>query len=124
VTLVVGGECAFVVLMPACCAIQPSWTAVRRGMSYYGNSVVTGVPSGAGFGISISLTALELASAVFAVVLRGIRRLTHPLRVVRRVYAQQLRGFVVAIRATGSAAGPCRPVIRPPGSVTSNLTLT
>ncbi len=58
---VVSGECAFVLLMLACCAIQPSWAAVKRGMSYYGNSVATGVPFGAGFAILISLSALGLA---------------------------------------------------------------
>jgi hypothetical protein len=65
VKFVVTGECAFVLLMLACCAIQPSWTAVKRGVSYYGNSVATGVPYGAGFGISIALTALGLAGLEF-----------------------------------------------------------
>jgi hypothetical protein len=62
VTYVVSGECAFLLLISLCCAIQPSWTAVKRGLSYYGNSVTTGVPYGAGFGVSIALTAVGLAS--------------------------------------------------------------
>lgn len=55
------GEAAFLALMLCCCAIHPSWTAVKRGVSYYGNSVATGVPYGAGFGLLILLSALGLA---------------------------------------------------------------
>ena len=55
------GECCFLMLMLSCCAIQPSWFAVRRGLSYYGNSAETIVPYSIGFGASIALTALALS---------------------------------------------------------------
>src|SRR5450432_1927846 len=55
------GEFCFVALMLSCCAIQPSWFAVKRGLSYYGNSATTVVPYAIGFGLSIALTALALA---------------------------------------------------------------
>ncbi len=57
----VSGECSFLVLMLSCCAIEPSWFAVKRGLSYYGNSVTTVVPYGAAFALSIVLTAFALA---------------------------------------------------------------
>ena len=55
------GECCFMVMMLSCCAIQPSWLAVKRGLSYYGNSGATVVPYAIGFALSIVLTALALA---------------------------------------------------------------
>ena len=55
------GEYCFLALMLSCCAIQPSWFAVRRGLSYYGNSTATIVPYCVGFGASIGLTALALS---------------------------------------------------------------
>ena len=57
----VSGECCFLVMMLCCCAIEPSWFAVRRGLSYYGNSGATIVPYAAGFGLSVFLTACALA---------------------------------------------------------------
>ena len=55
------GECCFLALMLSCCAIQPSWFAVKRGLSYYGNSTATIVPYSIAFGASIGLTALALS---------------------------------------------------------------
>ena len=55
------GESCFLVLMLSCCAIQPSWFAVKRGLSFYGNSAATIVPYSVGFGASIALTALALS---------------------------------------------------------------
>ena len=55
------GECCFLALMLSCCAIQPSWFAVKRGLSYYGNSTATIVPYSIGFGASIGLTAFALS---------------------------------------------------------------
>ena len=48
-------------MMLSCLAIEPSWAAVRRGLSYYGNSGTTIVPYVLGFGLSIVMTALGLA---------------------------------------------------------------
>jgi hypothetical protein len=55
------GEFGFLAMMLSCCAIQPSWFAVKRGLSFYGNSATTVVPYALGFGLSIALTALALA---------------------------------------------------------------
>ena len=61
VTLTVSGELWFLTMMLSCLAIEPSWDAVRRGLSYYGNSGATIVPYALGFGLSIVMTALGLA---------------------------------------------------------------
>jgi hypothetical protein len=61
VAYVISGECCFVAMMLGCLAIEPSRIAVKRGLSYYGNYVTTGVPYAIGFGSSITLTALGLA---------------------------------------------------------------
>ena len=82
VAYAVVGQSAFLMLMLACCAIRPSWFAVRRGLSYYGNSVTTGVPYAAGFFLLILLTALAIAR---------IDRST--------VVAQRFRGSVTAVLA-------------------------
>ena len=55
------GELCFLVMMLSCCAIKPSWFAVKRGLSYYGNSADTVVPYAVGFGLLIALTALALS---------------------------------------------------------------
>lgn len=54
------GQVAFVLLMLCCIGIEPSALAVRRGLSYYGNHVVTLAPYLAAYGACISLTALGL----------------------------------------------------------------
>lgn len=61
VTYVVSGECCFLAMMACCFAIEPSWVAVRQGLSYYGNFLTTGVPYGVGFASSIALTGLGVA---------------------------------------------------------------
>jgi hypothetical protein len=61
VTYVVSGECCFLAMMGCCFALEPSWVAVRQGLSYYGNYVPTGIPFVIGFGSSIALTGLGLA---------------------------------------------------------------
>jgi hypothetical protein len=48
-------------MMVCCFAIEPSWVAVRQGLSYYGNYVATGVPYAIGFGLAIALTGLGVA---------------------------------------------------------------
>ncbi len=55
------GQCTFLASMLACCALRPSWFAVKRGLSYYGNSITTGVPYAVGFGCLIGLTAIGLS---------------------------------------------------------------
>jgi hypothetical protein len=61
VTYVVSGECCFLAMMGCCFALEPSWVAVRQGLSYYGNYVPTGIPFVIGFGSSIALTGLGVA---------------------------------------------------------------
>jgi hypothetical protein len=60
VAYLVSGECCFLTMMVICYAIEPSSIAVKRGLSYYGNYVATGVPYALGFGSSIALMALGL----------------------------------------------------------------
>ncbi|HWB21651.1 MAG TPA: hypothetical protein VG652_02050 [Gaiellaceae bacterium] len=59
VHVVVGGACFFATML-ACCAIEPSWTAVRIGLSYYGNSITTCAPYAIGFVLCIGITARGL----------------------------------------------------------------
>jgi hypothetical protein len=61
VAYVIMGELCFVAMMVGCLAIEPSWIAVKEGLSYYGNYLTTGVPYAIGFGSCIALTALGLA---------------------------------------------------------------
>jgi hypothetical protein len=61
VAFVVSAELAFVALMLACYAIEPSSKAVKRGLSYYGNSLTTGLPFAVAFALFIGLTALGIA---------------------------------------------------------------
>lgn len=77
--------------MLGCCALQPSWFAVKRGLSYYGNSVTTGVPYVAGFGLLIILTALGLARVESG-----------------GIVAQRFRRGVAGVLAL-TAAVPCSP---------------
>ena len=55
--LVIWGNGFFMLMMGACVAIQPSWTAVQRGLSYYGNDLRTLAPYTAGFAVAIGLSA-------------------------------------------------------------------
>ena len=41
VACVISGECCFVAMMLGCLAIEPSWVAVKRGLSYYRIYVTT-----------------------------------------------------------------------------------
>jgi len=54
------GESCFLAAMLACCAIEPSWLAVERGLSYYGTRLTTIVPYTAGFALCIGLTTIGL----------------------------------------------------------------
>lgn len=60
VAYLLSAEFSFLVLMLACCAIDPSSIAIRRGLSYYGNSMTTGLPYGIGFALFIAISALGL----------------------------------------------------------------
>jgi len=57
---VVAGQALFLVMMGVCWAIEPSQTAVRRGLSFYGNEPRTVVPYTAGFVLAIGLAAIGL----------------------------------------------------------------
>jgi cytochrome bd-type quinol oxidase subunit 2 len=57
---VVLGHACFVATMLGCYAIEPSARAVRLGLSYYGNHLVTLGPYVTGFGLCITLTVLGL----------------------------------------------------------------
>ncbi len=57
---VVLGHACFVATMLGCYAIEPSARAVRLGLSYYGNHLVTLGPYVTGFGLCITLTILGL----------------------------------------------------------------
>jgi hypothetical protein len=59
-TLVAGGQACFVAMMAACLAIEPSWLAVKRGLSFYGNDLHTIVPFALGFVLCIGLTTVGL----------------------------------------------------------------
>jgi hypothetical protein len=69
---VVLGHACFVGTMLACYAIEPSARAVRLGLSYYGNHLVTLGPYVTGFGLCITLTIV------------GLRRMRAPDEAVRR----------------------------------------
>lgn len=60
VPYLVSGQCCFLAAMLACCAIEPSWLAVKRGISFYGTRVVTIVPYATGFVLYVALTAIGL----------------------------------------------------------------
>ena len=60
VRFVITGQAFFVATMLACCAIEPSWPALRCGLSYYGNSLPTVVPYVGGFALCIALSAAGL----------------------------------------------------------------
>ncbi len=60
VRFVITGQALFVVTMLACCALEPSWPALRIGLSYYGNELPTVVPFVGGFALCIALSAAGL----------------------------------------------------------------
>ncbi|HWE82026.1 MAG TPA: hypothetical protein VG265_10270 [Gaiellaceae bacterium] len=51
------GQAFFLATMLVCCAIRPSRAAVKAGLSYYGNDVMTAIPFVGGFVLCIGLTA-------------------------------------------------------------------
>jgi hypothetical protein len=55
------GQGLFALMMLSCVAIEPSWLAVKRGLSYYGNEAATIVPYTFGFVFAIALGAVGLA---------------------------------------------------------------
>ena len=90
VRFVVTGQALFVVTMLACCALEPSWPALRIGLSYYGNDLPTVVPYVGGFTLCIALSA------------GGLRRL-RPHAVVSgkvRLAAASVLGLMVPIPLT------------------------
>ena len=58
------GQALFVATMLACCAIEPSWPALRCGLSYYGNGLPTVVPYVGGFALCIALSAAASGGCV------------------------------------------------------------
>ena len=74
VRFVITGQALFVATMLACCAIEPSWPALRCGLSYYGNGLPTVVPYVGGFALCIALSAAGLRRLrPHAVVSRKVR---------------------------------------------------
>jgi hypothetical protein len=57
---VLAGQLCFVAMMLSCCLIEPSGTALRQGLSYYGNHLQTIAPYAAAFTLAIGLTARGL----------------------------------------------------------------
>jgi hypothetical protein len=60
VRFVVTGQALFAVTMLACCALEPSWPALRIGLSYYGDDLPTVVPCVGGFALCIALSGAGL----------------------------------------------------------------
>ena len=56
----VAGQVLFLAMMAVCWVIEPSRTAVKRGLSFYGNDPRTVAPYTAGFVLAIGLTAVGL----------------------------------------------------------------
>jgi hypothetical protein len=54
------GQVAFAALMLCCIGIEPSWLAVARGLSYYGNHLATLAPYLGAYVACMSLTVLGL----------------------------------------------------------------
>ncbi len=59
--LVAAGQACFLAMMAACFAIEPSWLALKRGLSFYGNQLQTVVPYSLGFALSVGLSAGGIA---------------------------------------------------------------
>ena len=57
---IVAGQALFLVMMAVCGAIEPSRTALERGLSFYGNDPRTVGPYSAGFALAIGATAIGL----------------------------------------------------------------
>jgi hypothetical protein len=75
VRCLVGGQCCFLAAMLICCAVRPSWAAVRYGLSYYGNDFATVVPYTSGFAFCIALSAVGLVRLpTTAVTVHQLRR--------------------------------------------------
>lgn len=83
VRLVILGQGCFVLTMFGCVAIEPSWLAFKRGLSYYGNEPSTVGPYLLGFVVCILLTAM------------GLRRLRSRIRPTQRFRAAA--GLVLAL---------------------------
>ncbi len=96
VRLVVFGQGCFVLTMLGCVAIEPSWLAVKRGLSYYGNEPSTVGPYAVGFAVCILLTAMGL---------RRLRPLALPARRFRSAAALVL-ALMVPIPLTPYTVDP------------------
>jgi hypothetical protein len=60
-TFVVVGQAAFLAMMASCIAVRPSWLALKRGLSFYGNDPDTVVLFALGIATSVVLTAVGVA---------------------------------------------------------------
>ena len=80
VRYLVWGQFCFLATMSVCWAIEPSWAAVRLGLSYYGSDLSTVGPYVIGFALCIGLSAFGLARIRTNAV--GVRRFRRAVAVV------------------------------------------